>query len=148
MIGASHHCSIRYPQANVSARSIVINHVAETIRGKRVAIAYVYCDYKDVKTQSEVELLCSITRQLAEQIRPLPPEVKTFHDKNIQERRNPTNNERISLLRSICLHFQATYVFIDALVEIPLLDYFHNFERLTLQNRTYALKRTEKSFFV
>lgn len=82
-----------------------------------------------MKTQSEVELLSSITRQLAEQISPLPPEVKAFRDKDTQERRNPTDGERISLLRSICLLFETTYVFIDALVISPsLTDHFHEFQ--------------------
>ena len=90
------------------------------------AIAYIYCDYKNAKTQSEVELLASITRQLAEQTSPLPPEVKVFHEKDAQRRRNPTNDERISLFRSICVLFQTIYVFIDALVIFPCLpEHFH-----------------------
>ena len=103
----------------MSTRSLVITYVAEATRGKKAAMAYVYCDYKDTRTQSAIGLFSSITRQLAEQISPLPPEVKAFRDKDIQERRNPTDGERISLLRSICLFFQTTYVFIDALVILP-----------------------------
>ncbi|KAI4146689.1 MAG: hypothetical protein L6R39_003369 [Caloplaca ligustica] len=102
--------------------SIVVNHVAQLTQGERVAIAYIYCDYKDAKTQSEVELLCSVVRQLAEQTSPLPPELKAFRDQSTQARRNPTDNERISLLRSICLLFQNTYLFIDALVISRLTD--------------------------
>ncbi|KAL9014436.1 MAG: hypothetical protein Q9173_000918 [Seirophora scorigena] len=86
---------------------------------KRVAIAYIYCDYKDVRTQSEVELLYSVIRQLAEQTSPLPPKLKAFHNQNTRARRHPTDNERISLLRSICLLFQTTYLFIDALDVCP-----------------------------
>jgi len=128
VVAASHHRSFHNPQANIVTRSFVVNHVAESTRGKKIAIAYIYCDYKDAKTQSEVELLSSITRQLAEQISPLPPEVKAFRNKDTQERRNPTDGERISLLRSICLLFETTYVFIDALVIPPsLTDPFHEF---------------------
>ncbi|KAL8648633.1 MAG: hypothetical protein Q9210_004877 [Variospora velana] len=102
--------------------SIVVNHVTQVTQGKRVAIAYIYCDYKDVKTQSEVELLCSVIRQLAEQTSPLPPKLKAFHNQNTRARRHPTDNERISLLRSICLLFQTTYLFIDALDICPEMN--------------------------
>ena len=116
MVAANHHHSFHIPQADVSARSIAVNHVWEATQGMKAAVAYIYCDYKDAKTQSALELLSSITRQLAEQTSPLPPELKAFRDKDIQNRRNPTDDERISLLTSICLLFQTTYVFIDALV--------------------------------
>lgn len=109
------------PQAYIFNRSIVVNHVGEATQGRKVAIAYIYCDYKDAKTQSELELLSSIIRQLAEQTSPLPPEVKAFRDKDTQERRNPTDDERVSLLRSLCLLFRTTYVFIDALVKSSYL---------------------------
>jgi len=46
----------------------------------------------------------------------MPPAVKEFCDKNAEKRRNPTGDEWISLVKSICLLFQTTYVFVDALV--------------------------------
>jgi hypothetical protein len=60
--------------------------------------------------------MSSLTRQLAEQIDPLHPEVKLFHDENARKNRNPTNDERLSLFKSISLSFKAIYVFVDALV--------------------------------
>jgi hypothetical protein len=82
----------------------------------KIAIAYIYCDYKNPKTQSELKLLSSITRQLTEQASSIPPAVKQFCDKNAEKRRNPTGDEWTSLINSICLLFQKTYVFIDAIV--------------------------------
>ncbi len=141
MVAASHHHSFHNPQAYISTRSIAVNHVGEATQGRKAAIAYVYCDYKDARTQSEHELLSSITQQLAEQTSPLPPEVKAFRDKEKQERRNPTDNERISLLRSICLLFQTTYVFIDALVIFSYLaDPLAISRVVILRTRIYALK--------
>ena len=61
-------------------------------------------------------MLSSITQQLAEQISPLPTEVKAFQNTKARRRRNPTNDEWLSLLECICGHFQTVYVFIDALV--------------------------------
>ena len=130
MIATHNHHSYHNPQAYISTRSIAVNYVGEATSGRNVAIAYIYCDYKNAETQSEVKILASITRQLAEQTYPLPPEVKVFCDKDAPRRRKPTDGERISLLRSLCLLFQTTYVFIDALVILPCLaKYFHDFQR-------------------
>ncbi|KAL8790643.1 MAG: hypothetical protein Q9213_000491 [Squamulea squamosa] len=102
--------------------SIVVNHIEEETRGTDSALAYVYCDYKDTKTQSAIGLLSSVTRQLAEQSIPLRPEAKTFRDNDLERRRNPTEDERISLLRSMCSLFQTVYVCVDALDVCPELD--------------------------
>jgi hypothetical protein len=95
---------------------MAINYVEENTQRSKVAVAYVYCDYKDPKTQSETELLSSIIRQLAEQSKPIPPEVNAFRDKFTEKRRHPTDDERISLVRTISELFEKTYVFVDALV--------------------------------
>ncbi len=96
--------------------SIAVNHVVQMTQGRTVAIAYIYCDYQDARTQSAHQMFASLIRQLAEQTNPLPPEVKDFCEKDTQKRRHPTDDERILLLRSLCLIFQTTFVFIDALV--------------------------------
>ena len=100
----------------ISTRSFAVNYVQEAIQGTKTAIAYVYCDYENPKTHSELELLSSIARQLTEQTNSILPAVKEFCGKNVERRRNPTGDEWISLIKSICLLFQTTYVFVDALV--------------------------------
>jgi len=93
VIAATHHYSLHNSQAYIANKSIVVNHVEKAIQERKAAIAYIYCDYKDAKTQFEVEILSSITRQLIEQISLMSSEMKTFHDKNIQKRRNSTDDE-------------------------------------------------------
>ena len=44
-------------------------------------------------------------RQLAEQVCPLPPEVKAFRDNNLEIRRNPTDDDQLSLLKSVRSYF-------------------------------------------
>lgn len=100
----------------IFSRSLAVNYVQEATQGTQTAIAYVYCDYKNSKSHSELELLSSITRQLTEQTISVPAAVKEFCDKNAERRRNPTGDEWISLAESICLVFQTTYIFIDAVV--------------------------------
>jgi hypothetical protein len=62
--------------------------------------------------------MSSLTRQLAEQMDTLATEVKVFHDKAIQKNRNPTDDERLSLVKSISHYFETVYIFIDALVTL------------------------------
>lgn len=95
-------------------------------QGKKAGIAYIYCDYQDARTLSAPHLFSSIIRQLAEQTSPLPAEVKAFYEKDSQMKRNPTDDERISLLRSICHFFQITYIFIDALVVFSYITDTYN----------------------
>ncbi|CAE7007412.1 hypothetical protein PTNB73_00048 [Pyrenophora teres f. teres] len=99
--------------------SIAVNHIAEHTARRDVAIAYVYCDYTDSKLQSEIELICSLTRQLVEQIHPISEEVKTYRDRWIEKRSYPTEEERVSLIKDIASKFTRTYVFVDALDECP-----------------------------
>ncbi|ELR06088.1 hypothetical protein VC83_07746 [Pseudogymnoascus destructans] len=99
--------------------SFVVDHIQEAIQGTKAATAYLYCDYKNPKTQSELELLSSVARQLAEQTSSMPSAVNEFCDKNAEKRRNPTGDEWIALIKSISHVFQRTYLFVDALDECP-----------------------------
>lgn len=93
MIAATHHYSLHNSQAYIANKSIVVNHVEKATQERKAAIAYIYCNYKDAKTQFKVEILSSITQQLVEQISLMSSEMKTFRDKNTQKRRNLTNDE-------------------------------------------------------
>jgi hypothetical protein len=110
----SHRSPFRQSEVDIAIRSLVINHIEEATQGKNTALAYVYCHYKDEKTTSEIELLSSIIRQVAEQTSPLPLEIVAFRDAHL--RRKPTNDEWISLLISIRHLFDTIFVCIDALV--------------------------------
>ena len=99
-------------------RSLAVNHVQESVRGSKAAIAYVYCDYKDTATHFELELLASIARQLIEQTTSIPATATDFCNRNTGRRRNPTSDEWVSLIQSLCIFFPATYLFIDALVNV------------------------------
>ncbi|KAL4802471.1 hypothetical protein BDV18DRAFT_154179 [Aspergillus unguis] len=99
--------------------SMAVNYVSEATEGQGVAVAYVYCDYKDERTHSEFELLSSIARQLANHYVGIPPAVRKFRDKNADKKRNPTSKEWITLIKVLSHHFPKTYIFIDALDECP-----------------------------
>lgn len=64
-----------------------------------------------------VQLISSITRQLAEQCTPIPPEVKAFREKYVDKRIQPTTEDWIPLIECISSLFEQTYIFVDALVQ-------------------------------
>ncbi|EWG49990.1 hypothetical protein FVEG_09329 [Fusarium verticillioides 7600] len=99
--------------------STVINYLEETTKKDEVAIAYVYCDYKDKQTLSETNIWASVTRQLAEACSQLPPDIISFRDKYLEKRSLPSDEERISLITSLSKRFQKTFILIDALDECP-----------------------------
>lgn len=97
--------------------SMAVNYVSEATEGRNVAIAYIYCDYKDERTHSEFELLSSIVRQLTNHYVCIPAAVIQFRDKNADKKRNPTSKEWITLIEELSRPFEKTYIFIDALVD-------------------------------
>lgn len=101
-------------------RSSAISYVEENSQGANVAIAYAYCEFQDTRTHSDVSLMNSIIRQLADQCEPLPRELTEFRDKWVEKKSFPGESDRVELLKAISSYFERTYIFIDALV-IPLL---------------------------
>ncbi|KAK3994869.1 ankyrin repeat-containing domain protein [Cladorrhinum sp. PSN332] len=99
--------------------STMVNYIDERTERSQVAIAFIYCDYRDPTTKSEVEILSSITRQLAEQCKPLPLEVRTFRDRYAGKMTRPSVEERLALIRFLAQRFRRTYILIDALDECP-----------------------------
>lgn len=97
-------------------RSIIIDEVNEKTRGTDTALAFMYCNYKDTNTHSELALLSSIARQLTEQVGHIPPVVKEFRDQNAMRKRNPTGDEWVALVKSLGKFFYKVIVIVDALV--------------------------------
>ncbi|CAH0054414.1 unnamed protein product [Clonostachys solani] len=100
-------------------RSTAICYVENNTPDSDRAIAHVYCNYKDSKTQSVSEIWSSIIRQFAEQCEPFPVEVQAFRDKFISKRSYPTEDDLLSLVRHLTTMFKNSFVFIDALDECP-----------------------------
>lgn len=114
---ASNTSSFLVQFANMhSDRSIIINYISEATEGTNVAVAYLYCDYKNERTQSESELLSNIARQLTEQTRSIPSEVREFRSRNAEKKRSAKADEWISLIEVLCLSFQKVFIIVDALV--------------------------------
>ncbi|KAI0105554.1 hypothetical protein GGR51DRAFT_192971 [Nemania sp. FL0031] len=95
--------------------SRAVTYIEENTDRSRVAVSYVYCDYKEPRT--EIDMLSIIMRQLAEQCHPLPKEVVLFREKYLEKRTYPSNDDRISVIKAMARIFDKTFIFIDALDE-------------------------------
>jgi len=111
-----------------------------------VAIAFIYCDYREPITEDD--MLSVIARQLAEQCHPLPAEVKEFRERFLGNIMQPSNDDRISLIRSIAGLFEKIFVFIDALVRTLTCLYAVFSRRLGADNslRTSVPRKTGSHF--
>jgi hypothetical protein len=101
----------------INYRSIIIDDVYEKTRGTDTALAFMYCNYKDSNTHSELALLSSIARQLTAQIEHIPPVVKEFRDQNAVKKRDPTGDEWVALIKSLGHFFCKMIIIVDALVQ-------------------------------
>ncbi|KAJ3499541.1 hypothetical protein NLG97_g247 [Lecanicillium saksenae] len=98
--------------------SMAIHHVEEKTLASNTAIAFVYCDYRDSKTQDAPEILSSIVKQFVEQSCILHPEVEAFRDRHMSMRsKRPTERDYLALIITLSKRFNKTFVFIDALDE-------------------------------
>lgn len=97
-------------------RSAAICYVEKKFSDANIAIAHVYCNYKESNTQLASHVWSSVARQFAEQCNPFPPEFQDFSDNFIKRRSKPTETDLISLIRSLSGLFTNSFVFIDALV--------------------------------
>ena len=103
--------------------SIAVDYVAESTRGRDVAIVYVYCDYKDGLTHPVTALLSSLLRQLVEQTSRAESiaELSKILNENAKHR-DPTEAELFTWICTVLKDFDSVYIFIDALDECPELS--------------------------
>lgn len=98
------------------SRSAIINHIDTNLATPKVAVAFVFCEYSDPISRSEVGILSSLIQQLVRQCDHVPPEIRAFRDRHAGRVSRPTTEERVSLVRLLAQLFDRTYVLIDALV--------------------------------
>lgn len=100
--------------------SIAVNHIIESMNGRRDAVVYIYCDYANKETRSVVQLLGSMVRQLIVQTShaEVVSELRAFLGQ-IAKNRNMTEDELSSWTENLSRNFDMVYIFVDALDEIP-----------------------------
>ena len=100
-------------------RSIVVNYLEQSFERKDVAIAYVYCSYKEQGDQTAVNLIASLLQQLVQRSPTFSNEIVLLYQNCFKKRTRPTLNEWSKLLRLEVRHFSKVFILIDALDECP-----------------------------
>ena len=85
------------------------------VRG--VALAFVYCNYKEKLSQTIEYFVGAIVRQLVERRAVIPDYVRTLFRNHRGKGTNPTLTEYLELLRLLATECSEVYVIIDALDE-------------------------------
>ena len=85
--------------------------------GEQAALAFVYCDYKDSRSQTALSLISSLVRQLAEQHKAMPSEVRKAYADHTDGEKSLSVSECTELLFSLSVGFRRTFILVDALDE-------------------------------
>ncbi|KAI9812564.1 MAG: hypothetical protein M1827_004553 [Pycnora praestabilis] len=97
--------------------SIVVDYLERTLQQNDIAIAYIYCSYKDEVSQSPLNLIASLVHQIIGRKDAIPSEITTLYKNHIEKQTRPTLWEYSRLLQSAAEGFSKVFVIIDALDE-------------------------------
>ena len=137
-------------------RSIVIEHLQQVFTENDVSISYIYCDYNDRKTQTTVNLISSLVKQIVLQRKDMPREVIELYTGKGQSSLSLEDLTR--LLSSFSSHFRRSFILVDALdehfinddeesvMQLTLLDSLLNLQKRGNSSRDYTLFFTSREF--
>jgi hypothetical protein len=101
----------------VVVRSIVINHLEQEFPPNLVAVAYIYCNYKEKENQTAANLVASLLQQLVQSNAIIAEEITSFVRRHLQKRTRPTLAEWSKFLQFQIRRFSRVFIVIDALDE-------------------------------
>ncbi|KAI9146888.1 Pathogen-related protein [Paramyrothecium foliicola] len=98
--------------------STVINHLQTTVGDDdRVAVAFLFCNFRRKAEQSARDLLSSLLRQLVAQREDLPPGLLKVQLQCKQKKRHTTFQEIVNGLQETASYFSRCFLVVDALDE-------------------------------
>ena len=137
-------------------RSIVIEHLQQFFTKNDVSISYIYCDYKDRNTQTVVNLISSLVKQILSQQIDMPKEVKDLYAEHNNGQISLSLEEHSKLLASLSKCFRRCFIVVDALdehvisgdaeraYEMTLLDTLLNLQHQRNESKGYTLFLTSR----
>lgn len=118
-----------------------MDYIQKRYSGEDVGIAFAYCDYKENRKASE--LVASLARQLGSRKETLPQGLADMYTQLDSGCKLPSLQQLESLLLLLCGTFSRTYILIDALDEVNILE-----ERRTLLSTIQVLQNASAQVFV
>ncbi|EGO03310.1 hypothetical protein SERLA73DRAFT_149665 [Serpula lacrymans var. lacrymans S7.3] len=102
--------------------SYIINFLTEKYNTPDVAVAYIYCNYKEQSTQTVYDLVASLLKQLVQDHSSTFTRVASQYQSYRQQGYRPTIQQVHNTLMSEIKQFQQVFVVVDALDEITESD--------------------------
>jgi hypothetical protein len=94
-----------------------VDYLERSFEQEKVAIAYIYCSYKEQEDQTAANLIASLVQQLV-QISPfISDEISSLYHHHIKKRTRPTLEECSKLLQSEVRQLSKVFIILDALDE-------------------------------
>ncbi|UKZ85716.1 uncharacterized protein TrAFT101_001565 [Trichoderma asperellum] len=103
-------------------RSYIIEALRKQSRGGDLGIAFVYFSYKDIETQTPVNVMASILQQLVSDKPSHLPDLKKLHAQHTRQNTRPSVTDIVLLLQDAVLSFSRVFIIIDALDECTDAD--------------------------
>ncbi|KAF8248484.1 hypothetical protein K440DRAFT_660797 [Wilcoxina mikolae CBS 423.85] len=113
-------CSVlRHPDADCMAliSSIIIDHLKLRFLNDNVGIAFLYCNYKDNRTQTPKDMLASLLKQLLIHRNQTDSAVDTLFEECVLKRIKPTLPQLQKIINSVSQNFDQVYIIFDAMNE-------------------------------
>lgn len=121
-----------------------------------MSISYIYCDYKDRESQTTINLISSLVRQVVSQLGDTPEELRDLYTKHRKGQSSLSLEESSSLLSSLSNHFRRSFIVVDALdehfnnkkkdnaMQMALLDVLLPLQRHQASSKGYTLFFTSR----
>ena len=96
-----------------------MDYLERSFELENVAIAYIYCSYKEQENQTAVNLIASILQQLVQRKSTVSSEIVSLYGHQIKKGTRPTLDECSKLLQSDVRGLSEVFIIVDALDECP-----------------------------
>lgn len=100
-----------------SLRSIVVEHLQGLPKEDNIAVAFIYCNYKDRESQTDLNLFSSLVKQLALQRKEMPSDIRDLYHEHHDSHKPLSSEEALHLLLRFSNLFRKCFVLVDALDE-------------------------------
>ena len=101
----------------MTPRSLVIDHLRDSLVQQKRVVAYTYCDYEEHENQSAEKIIASLLKQIASADHGIPEPVKSLQQKFKTPGRKPHQRDLEQTFSSTCDNYDQVYIVIDALDE-------------------------------
>lgn len=102
-----------------TAASVVVEHLKSRPKLGKIAVAVIYCNYKEQGDQSVTNLISSLIKQLLQDDGPLPDELLSLYRRHSDRDTRPSLQEVSSIMQNLVESYDKVFIVIDALDESP-----------------------------